>query len=70
MGCLQQDLRFFHLPTEAKPWTLAAKKPAECFRRIEEASEQYMKGWFVTEREKAGKRRVLRFKLRSNANLP
>ena len=46
MGCLQHDLSLFNLPTEAKHWTLAAKKPGEWFRPVEEAAEQYMKRWF------------------------
>ena len=46
----------FNLPTDAKHWTLAAKKPGEWFRRVEEAGKQYMKRWFVTENEKAAKR--------------
>ena len=59
MGCLERDLSLFNLPTEAKHWTLAAKKPGEWFRRVEEAAEQYMKRWFVTEKEQAAKRRAL-----------
>ena len=43
------------LPTEAKHWTLAAKKPGERFRRVEEAAEQYLKRWFVTEKEQVAK---------------
>ena len=43
MGCLERDLSLFNLPTEAKHWTLAAKKPGEWFRRVEEAAEQYTK---------------------------
>ena len=48
MGCLERDLSLFNLPIEAKRWTLAAKKPIEWFRRVEEAAEQYMKRWFVS----------------------
>ena len=29
MGCLEHDVSLFNLPTEAKHWTLAAKKPGE-----------------------------------------
>ena len=58
MGCLERDLPLFNLPTEAKHWTLAAK-PGEWFRRVEEAAEQYMKGWFVTGKEQAAKRLAL-----------
>ena len=49
----------FNLPAEAKHLTLAAKKPGESFRRVEEAAEQYMKRWFVTENEKIAKQRAL-----------
>ena len=59
MGCLQHDLSLFNLPTEAKHWTLAAKKPGEWFRRVEEAAEQYMKRCFVTENEQVAKRLAL-----------
>ena len=38
---------------------LAAKKPGEWFRRVEEAAEQYMKLWFVAEKEQVAKRRAL-----------
>ena len=33
MGCLEHDISLFNFPTEAKQWTLAAKKPGEWFRR-------------------------------------
>ena len=59
MGCVERDLSLFNLPTEAKHWTLAGKKPSELFRRGEEAAEQYMKCWLVTEREQVAKRRAL-----------
>ena len=49
MGCLQHDLSLFNLPTEAKHWTLAAKKPDGWFRRVEEAADQLMKRWFYGE---------------------
>ena len=39
MGCLERDLSLFNLPTEAKHWTLAAKKLCEWFRRVEEAAK-------------------------------
>ena len=42
MGCLEHDLSVFNLPTEAKHWMLAAKKPGEWFRSAEEAAAQYM----------------------------
>ena len=42
-GCLEPDRSLFNLPTEAKHWTLAAKKPGKWFGRFEEAAEQYMK---------------------------
>ena len=58
MGCLEHDLSLFNLPTEAKHWTLAAK-PGELFRRVEEAAEQYMKLWFITEKKQPAKRRAL-----------
>ena len=29
MGCLERELSLLNLPTEAKHWTLAAKKPGE-----------------------------------------
>ena len=51
MGFLEHDLSLFNLPTEAKYWTLAAKKPGEWFRRVEEAAEQYMKRWFITKKK-------------------
>ena len=35
------------------------KKQGEWFRRVAEAAEQYMKRWFVTEKEQAAKRRAL-----------
>ena len=56
-GC--QMVSLFNLPAEAKHLTLAAKKPGESFRRVEEAAEQYMKRWFVTEKEQVAKRREL-----------
>ena len=52
-------LSLFTLPTKAKHWTLASNKPGELFRRVEEAAEQYIKRWFVTEREQVAKRRSL-----------
>ena len=58
MGCLERDLSLFGMPTEAKHW-VAAKKPGEWFRRVEEAAEQYMKRWFVAEKEQVSKRRAL-----------
>ena len=59
MACLQHDLSLFNLPTEAKHWTLAAKKPGEWFRPVEDAADQYMKRWFVTEKEQVANRRTL-----------
>ena len=59
MGRLEHDLSLFNLPSEAKHWTLAAKKPGEWFRRVEEAAEQYMKRCFVTENEQVAKRLAL-----------
>ena len=59
MACLQHDLSLFNLPTEAKHWTLAAKKPGEWFRPVEDAADQYMKRWFGTKKEQAAKRRAL-----------
>ena len=59
MGCRERDLSLFNLPTVAKDWTLAAKKPGEWFRRVEEAAEQYMKRCFVTENEQVAKRLAL-----------
>ena len=38
---------------------VGSNEPGEWFRRVEEAAEQYMKHWFVTEKEKAAKRRAL-----------
>ena len=35
--------------------SLAAKKPGEWFRRVEEAAEQYTKRWFVAENEQVAK---------------
>ena len=58
MGCLEHDLSLFNLPTEAKYWTLAAKKPGEWFRRVDEGAEQCMKRWFVKE-EHPEERRAL-----------
>ena len=45
MGCLERDPSLFHLPTEEKQRTLAAKKSGKWFRRFKEAAEQYMKRW-------------------------
>ena len=59
MGCLERDLSLFNLPNEAKHWTLVVMKPGEWFRRVEEAAEQYMERWFVTEKEQVPKRRKL-----------
>ena len=59
LSCLERDLSLFKLHTEAKHWTLSAKKPGGWFRRVEEAAEQYMKRWFVTEKEQVAKRRAL-----------
>ena len=59
MGCCEHDLSVFKLPTEATHCTLAAKKPGECFRRVKEATEQYKKRWFLTEKEQVAKRRAL-----------
>ena len=55
MGSLERDLSLLSLPTEAKHWTLAAKKLGEWFRWVEEATEQYMTRWFVTEKEQVAK---------------
>ena len=57
---------FSTCPPKRKHWTLAAKKPGEWFRWVEEAAEQYMKRWFVEEKEHVAKRRALEYKLRSN----
>ncbi|CAN0377621.1 unnamed protein product, partial [Laminaria digitata] len=57
MGCLEQDLSLFNLPTEAKHSTLATKKPGKWFRRVEEAAQKYMERWFVREEELAARRR-------------
>ena len=51
MGCLEHDLSLFNIPTEAKYWTLAAKKSVDWPRRFEEAAEQYVKRYFVTDKE-------------------
>ena len=51
MGCLKRDLTLFNLPTELTHWMLATKKPGECFRRVEEAEEQCMKRWLVTDQD-------------------
>ena len=59
MGCFERDLSLFNLPTDVKHRTLAAKKPSEWFRRVEEAAQRYMKRWFVTEKKQAAKRRAL-----------
>ncbi|CAM9239996.1 unnamed protein product [Laminaria digitata] len=59
MVYLEQDLSWLNLPTEAKHWTLAGKKPGKWFRRIEEAAQMYMERWFVTEKELAETRRAL-----------
>ena len=59
IGCVERDPSLFHLPTETKHWTLSGKKPSEWFKRGEEAAEQYMKRWLVTEREQVAKRRAL-----------
>ena len=59
MGCLEHHLSLLNLPTEAKHCTLAAKKPGEWFGGVEEAEEQYMQRWFVTEKEQVAKRRAL-----------
>ena len=53
MACLKHDLSLFNLPTEAKHWKLAAKKPGEWFKQVEEAAEQYMKRRFITEEQEA-----------------
>jgi len=58
MGCLEHDLSLFNLSNEVKHWKLAAKNPGEWFRRVEESTEQYMKRWFVTEKEHVAKRRA------------
>ena len=58
MGCFERDLSLFNLPTDVKHRTLAAKKPSEWFRRVEEAAGPYMRRWFVTEEETA-KRQAL-----------
>ena len=55
MGYLEHDQSLLNLPTEAKHWTLADKKPSEWFRRVEEETAQYMKRWFVTEKEQVAK---------------
>ena len=39
MSCLERDLSLFNLPTEAKHWTLAAKKPGKWLRLVEEAAD-------------------------------
>ena len=49
MDYLEHGLSLFNLPTEAKHWTLAAKKPDGWFRRVEEAADQLMKRWFYGE---------------------
>ena len=49
----------FNLTTEAKHWVLAVRKPREWLRRSEEIAEQYMKRWFVAEKEQVSKRRAL-----------
>ena len=59
MGCLERDLSLLNLPTDAKHCSLAANKPGEWLRRVEEAAEQYMKRWFVTENEQVAKRQAL-----------
>ena len=60
-GCLERDLSLFNLLIEEKQWTLAAKKPSERFRPVEEAGEQqwYMKRWFVKAKGNVAKRRPL-----------
>ena len=58
MGCPERDLSLFNWPTGAKHWTLAAKKPDKRFRRVDVAAEQYVKRWFVSEKNVA-KRRAL-----------
>ena len=52
MGCLERDLALFNLPIEEKEWALAVKKSGRWFGRVEEAVEQFMKRWFVKEKEK------------------
>ena len=59
IDCLERNLSWFNLPIEDKQWTLAAKKSGKWFRRLEEAAEQYMKRWFVKEKENVAKRRAL-----------
>ena len=46
-------------PTEIRHGTLAAKKPGARFRRFEDVADQYMKRWFVIEKEQVAKRRAL-----------
>ena len=59
MGCVEHDPWLFNLPTEPEHWTLTAKKPGKWFRHVEDAAEQYMQRWYVTEKEQVAKRRAL-----------
>ena len=58
MDYLEHGLSLFNLPTEAKHWTLVAKKLGERFSHVEEAVEYYIKCWFNTEKEQVAKRRM------------
>ena len=55
VGYLERGLSLACLFAAMKQWTLAAKESGMWFRRVEEAAEQYMKRWFVKEKENVAK---------------